>query len=221
LIIILPRSRKNSLLRNFLNKKKIKGLNIFIKKERLMEKELLRLIYEKGFKFSEEATFKLASGKMSSYYIDCRVVTSLAKAKYLISQLMFKKIVDLNVAAIGGPEAGAIPIADAVSYASYLHGKEIKSFWIRKEAKGHGLKKWIEGDVKEGDRVVIVDDVITTGTSTIDAMRRAREGGLIVVKAMVLVDREEEEGKHNIEREGVKVEALFTVSDLMRFHKEG
>ena len=79
-----------------------------------MEKELLRLIYEKGFKFSEEAPFKLASGKMSSYYIDCRVVTSLAKAKYLISQVMFKKIIDLNVAAIGGPEAGAIPIADAV-----------------------------------------------------------------------------------------------------------
>jgi len=186
-----------------------------------MEKELLRLIYEKGFKFSEEAPFKLASGKMSSYYIDCRVVTSLAKAKYLISQVMFKKIIDLNVAAIGGPEAGAIPIADAVSYASYLHGKEIQSFWIRKEAKGHGLKKWIEGDVKEGDRVVIVDDVITTGTSTIDAIRRAQEGGLIVVKAMVLVDREEEDGKQNIEREGVKVEALFTVSDLMRFHKEG
>jgi orotate phosphoribosyltransferase len=186
-----------------------------------MKKELLRLIYEKGFKFSEDATFKLASGKMSSYYIDCRVVTSLAKAKYLISQLMFKKIVDLNVVAIGGPETGAIPIADAVSYASYLHGKEIKSFWIRKEPKGHGLKKWIEGDVKEGDRVVIVDDVITTGASTIDAMRRAREGGLVVVKAMVLVDREEEEGKHNIEKEGVKVEALFTVSDLMRFHEQG
>jgi orotate phosphoribosyltransferase len=186
-----------------------------------MEKELLRLIYEKGFKFSEEATFKLASGKMSRYYIDCRVVTSLSKAKYLISQLMFKKIVDLDVAAIGGPETGAIPIADAVSYASYLHGKEIKSFWIRKEAKGHGLKKWIEGDVKEGDRVVIVDDVITTGRSTIDAIRRAREGGLMVVKAMVLVDREEEEGKQNIERKGVKVEALFTVNDLMRFHKQG
>ena len=186
-----------------------------------MEKELLRLIYEKGFKFSEQATFKLASGKMSSYYIDCRVVTSLAKAKYLISQVMFKKIVDLKVAAIGGPETGAIPIADAVSYASYLHGQEIKSFWIRKEAKGHGLKKWIEGDVKEGDRVVIVDDVITTGASTIDAIRRAQEGGLIVVKAMVLVDREEENGKQNIEREGVTVEALFTVSDLMRFPKEG
>jgi orotate phosphoribosyltransferase len=186
-----------------------------------MEKELLRLIYKKGFKFSEEAIFKLASGKMSRYYIDCRAVTSLAKAKYLISQVMFKKIVDLNVTAIGGPEAGAIPIADAVSYASYLHGKDIKSFWIRKEAKGHGLKKWIEGDVKEGDRVVIVDDVITTGKSTIDAIRRAQEGGLIVVKAMVLVDREEDEGRQNIERGGIEVEALFTVSDLMRFHKEG
>ena len=185
-----------------------------------MEKELLRIIHEKGFKFSEEATFKLASGKMSKFYIDCRVVTSLAKAKYLISQIMFKKIADLNVTAIGGPEAGAIPIADSVSYASYLQGKEIKSFWIRKEAKGHGLKKWIEGDVHEGDSVVIVDDVITTGKSTIDAIKRAREGGLTVVKAMVLVDREEEEGKKNIENEGVEVEALFAVSDLIRFHKE-
>jgi orotate phosphoribosyltransferase len=186
-----------------------------------MEKELLKMVCEKGFKFSEEASFKLASGKMSNYYVDCRVVTSLAKAKYLISEAMLKKISDLNVAAIGGPEAGAIPIADAVSYASYLHHKDIKSFWIRKEAKGHGLKKWIEGDVKEGDRVVIVDDVITTGKSTIDAIRRAREGGLVVVKAMVLVDREEDQGRQNIEKEGVPVEPLFTVSDLVRFHKEG
>lgn len=184
-----------------------------------MEEELLKLIYEKGFKYSEEETFKLASGKMSKFYIDCRKVTSLAKAKYLISQVIFKKIADLNIAAIGGPEAGAIPIADAVSYASYLNGNEIKSFWIRKEPKGHGLKKWIEGDVKKGDRVVIVDDVITTGKSTIDAIKRAKEEGLIVVKTIVLVDREEEEGRQNIEKEGVGVEALFTIRDLVRLRK--
>ena len=124
---------------------------------------------------------------------------------------------------------GAIPIADAVSYLSYLEGRGlpvrgtktgIKSFWIRKTPKGHGLKKWIEGDVKSGDRIIIVDDVITTGKSTIEAIQRAREGGLNVVKVIVLVDREEEGGKQAIEKEGVEVGALFTINDLMRIHNK-
>jgi len=185
----------------------------------IMEETLLRIIYEKGFKYSEEASFKLSSGKSSKFYIDCRVVTSIAKAKYLISHLMYKRIAALDIDAIGGPETGAIPIADAVSYVSYLEGSEIKSFWIRKNPKGHGLKKWIEGDVKKGDRVIIVDDVITTGKSTIEALRRSRDDELDVVKVIVLVDREEEDGKQNIEEQGVEVEALFTVTDLMRIHK--
>jgi len=185
-----------------------------------MEEALLSLLYEKGFQYSEEASFKLSSGKSSKFYIDCRVVTSHAKAKYLLSHLLYKRIAALAIDAIGGPETGAIPIADAVSYLSYLEGSEIKSFWIRKNPKGHGLKRWIEGDVKKGDRVVVVDDVITTGKSTIDALQRAREADLHVVKVMVLVDREEEAGKENIEKEGVAVEALFTIRDLMRMHNE-
>ena len=185
-----------------------------------MEKELLRIIYQKGFKYSEKEDLKLSSGKLSKFYIDCRVVNSSAKAKYLISHIIYKKIVNLNIDAIGGPATGAIPIADAVSYLSYLEGKEIRSFWIRKESKGHGLEKWIEGDVKEGDRVVIVDDVITTGRSTVEAIQRAREAGLNVVMIIVLIDREEERGRENIEKEGVEVGALFTISDLMRL-KEG
>jgi len=187
---------------------------------RNMEEELLELIHRKGFKYSEEKIFKLSSGKVSNFYVDCRVVNSSAKAKYLISYIIYRKIDNLHIDAIGGPATGAIPIADAVSYASYLEGKDIKSFWIRKTPKGHGLKKWIEGDVKSGDRVIIVDDVITTGKSTIEALQRSREAGLNVVKVIVLVDREEEEGRQNIEKEGVRVEALFTISDLMRI-KEG
>jgi orotate phosphoribosyltransferase len=185
-----------------------------------MEEELLRIIYQKGFQYSEEEKFKLSSGKLSKFYIDCRVVNSLAKAKYLVSHIIYKKIVNLNIDAIGGPAMGAIPIADAVSYLSYLEGREIKSFWIRKTPKGHGLKKWIEGDVKSGDRIIIVDDVITTGGSTIEAIQRAREGGLNVVKVIILVDREEEGGKQAIEKEGVEVEALFTINDLMRVHNK-
>lgn len=184
-----------------------------------MSNELLQLLYEKGFKYSEEPTFKLASGKMSNFYIDCRVVNSLARGKYYVSHSVYNKISDLDIVAIGGPALGAIPIADAVSYLSYLVGREIRSFWIRKEPKGHGLGKWVDGDVQAGDRVAIVDDVITTGASTIEAIHRAREAGLTVVKVVVLVDRQEENGKQNIEKQGVEVEALYTVSDLMKLRQ--
>nr|MBP7323479.1 orotate phosphoribosyltransferase [Deltaproteobacteria bacterium] len=181
-----------------------------------MSDKLLRLIYDQGFRFSEEATFKLASGKMSNFYIDCRVVNSLAAGKYFVSQMVYDKIASLDIKAIGGPALGAIPIADAVSYLSFLVGKDVSSFWIRKEPKGHGLKKWIDGNVASGDRVVIVDDVITTGQSTIDALQRAREAGLEVVKVVVMVDRQEDNGRQNIEKEGVEVEALYTINDLMK-----
>jgi orotate phosphoribosyltransferase len=184
-----------------------------------MSDELLQLIYDKAFKYSDEPTFKLASGKTSNFYVDCRVVSSLARGKYYIGHMVYNRISSLDVVAVGGPALGAIPIADAVSYLSHLVGKDISSFWIRKEPKGHGLQKWIDGNVRSGDRVVIVDDVITTGQSTIDALHRAREAGLVVEKVIVLVDRQEENGKQNIEREGVAVEALYTVEDLMQLQK--
>ena len=184
-----------------------------------MSDELLQLIYDKAFKYSDEPTFKLASGKMSNFYVDCRVVSSLARGKYYIGHMVYDRISNLDIAAIGGPALGAIPIADAVSYLSHLVGKDISSFWIRKEPKGHGLQKWIDGNVSSGDSVVIVDDVITTGGSTIDALQRSREAGLNVEKIIVLLDRQEENGKQNIEKEGVVVEALYTIEDLMRLRK--
>ena len=184
-----------------------------------MSDELLQLLYDKGFKYSDEPTFKLASGKMSNFYVDCRVVSSLARGKYYIGHMVYNRISDLDIAAIGGPALGAIPIADAVSYLSHLVGKDISSFWIRKEPKGHGLQKWIDGNVGSGERVVIVDDVITTGQSTINALLRAREAGLLVEKVVILVDRQEENGRQNIEKEGVTVEVLYTMEDLMRLRR--
>jgi orotate phosphoribosyltransferase len=184
-----------------------------------MSDELLELIYTKAFKYSDQPTFKLASGKMSNFYVDCRVVSSLARGKYFIAHMVYDKISHLNVSAIGGPALGAIPIADAVSYQSHLVGKDISSFWIRKEPKRHGLQKWIDGNVTSGDKVLIVDDVIPTGKSTIDALQRARDAGLNVLKVVVLVDRQEETGKQNIEKEGVAVEALYTIDDLMKLRQ--
>jgi orotate phosphoribosyltransferase len=120
----------------------------------------------------------------------------------------------LNIKGLGGLTLGADPIAQATSVVAGLKGVTLISFVIRKEAKSHGLMKWIEGDISRGDRVVIIDDVITTGGSTLKAIDKAEECGLKIVRVIVLVDREEG-GKENIEQKGYKVESVFTKSELL------
>jgi orotate phosphoribosyltransferase len=144
------------------------------------------------------------------------------KGMVLIGQIIFQKIKALKVDAVGGLAMGAVPISIATSYASSLKNKPIKSFFVRKQAKGHGTTKQIEGHVHPGERVIIVDDVITTGNSVIEAIHAARDCGLKIVKVTVLVDREEEKGKQRIEQELreiseiPEVESIFTMKDLMR-----
>ena len=151
-----------------------------------MKKRLTELIFEKAFKYSEEPVFKLVSGRMSNYYFNCKAVTLHPEGMYLIGNLIYEMIKDSGAKAIGGLTLGADPVAYAVSYTSYLKGKPVETFVVRKSAKSHGTMQWIEGNVKEGDRVVIVDDVITTGKSTIEAITRAKEAGLEIVKGNLL-----------------------------------
>jgi len=179
-----------------------------------MLKELTDLILEKSLKVADEPIFELASGKKSNLYIDCRKTTKNARGAYLIGNIIYDKISNLDVDAIGGLTMGADPVADAVAYTSVLKGKLINSFSVRKKAKEHGLKRVIEGDVKNGDRVVIVDDVATTGQSTIEAIENARAGGLHVVKVIILVDRQEG-GRENIIKHNVDFEAILTKQDLL------
>ncbi len=188
-----------------------------------MRDRLIRLIYERAFKYSEEPIFKLTSGRMSNYYFNCKMVTLNPEGMYLIGNIIFDMIKGLEVKGIGGLTLGADPIADAVAYTSYLKEKPIEAFVVRKSAKSHGTMQWIEGDVKAGDRVVIVDDVITTGKSTIEAITRAKEAGLQIVKVIALVDRQEG-GYENImeQLKGIKgdyrlVEAVVTRDDVMAF----
>jgi orotate phosphoribosyltransferase len=190
-----------------------------------MKGRLIRLIYERAFKYSEEPIFKLVSGRMSNYYFNCKMVTLNPEGMYLIGNIIFDMIKDLNVKGIGGLTLGADPIADAVAYTSYLKEKPIEAFVVRKSAKSHGTMQWIEGDVKAGDKVVIVDDVITTGKSTIEAITRAKEAGLDIVKVIALVDRQEG-GYENImeQLKDIKgdyklVEAVVTRDDVMRLYK--
>jgi len=187
---------------------------ISVKREKLK-----RLLTEKSFKYSKEPKFQLVSGKISQFYIDCKMTTLLSHGSALIGEIMFDLIEPLNIKGLGGLTLGADPIAQATSVIAGLKGVSLISFVIRKEAKSHGLMKWIEGDISSGDRVVILDDVITTGGSTIKAIDKAIECGLKIVKVIVLVDREEG-GRENIEQKGYQVESVFTKSELLEEYKK-
>lgn len=175
--------------------------------------KLKRLLIKKSFKYSEEPIFLLTSGLKSQFYIDCKTVTLFSKGQVLIGTIVYELMQNLNIRGIGGLTLGADPIAQATAMIAGQKGIDLVSFVIRKEAKKHGLMKWIEGDVQSGDRVVIIDDVITTGGSAIQAIEKAEESGLDIVKVIVLVDREEG-GRENINKKGYEVESIFTKSEL-------
>jgi orotate phosphoribosyltransferase len=190
-----------------------------------MKDRLIQLIYEKAFKYSEDPIFKLVSCRMSNYYFNCKTVTLNPEGMYLIGNIIFNMIKDLNVKGIGGLTLGADPIADAVAYTSYLKKKPIEAFVVRKSAKSHGTMQWIEGNIKAGERVVVVDDVITTGKSTIEAITRAKEAGLQIVKVIALVDRQEGgyenivETLKDISVDYKLVESVITRDDVMKLYK--
>ena len=184
-----------------------------------MKKKLTGLILNRAFKYSEEPVFKLVSGRMSNYYFNCKAVTLHPEGMHLIGNLIFEMVKDLNIKGIGGLTLGADPVAYAVSYASFIKGNPIETFVVRKSAKAHGTMQWIEGDVRKGDRVVIVDDVITTGKSTIEAISRAKEAGLEIVKVICLIDRQEG-GRENIEALGYKVDAVVLRDEVMELYRK-
>jgi len=179
-----------------------------------MLEKLIEMILEKSFQVSESPTFKLASGKLSKYYINCKPTTLNPEGMYLIGNIIFDKIRDIKIDAIGGISLGANPIADAVSMISYQKGKFIKPFYVREKIKDHGIVNKIEGDICKGDRVIIVDDVITTGSSTIKAIECAREEGLEVVKVIFLVDREEGGKKKILDHVG-ECDSIIKMSHLL------
>ena len=183
--------------------------------------QLLELLLDLSFHYSEVPKFKVAYKKeLSQFYIEAKKTTLSSGGMLLVGQIFYDMIVDLDVDGIGGLTFGADPIAISTAMFANLKGKKIEAFSIRKEPKEHGIERKIEGNVKNNDKVVIVDDVITTGTSTIQAIDIAKQAGLSVLKVIVLVDRQEENGKSNIEKRGVGVEAIFIKDDFMRLYFE-
>jgi len=182
-----------------------------------MKKRLADIIIERSFKYNEKEPFTLASGKKSFYYFDCKPTTLDPEGMNLIGHIVFDKLKDSSVTAAGGLSLGADPIANAVSLISFQGGKPIKSFIVRKDAKGHGTRNKIEGNVKSGETVAVLDDVITTGASTITAIEAVLEAGCTIDRVIALIDREEG-GAENIRKYVERIDPVFTRTEIMKIY---
>lgn len=177
--------------------------------------ELLRLLARKSFRLGE---FKLSSGGTSDYYIDCRTTTLDARGSQLTGRVFLDEIEarGWKPQAVGGLTLGADPIVVAVAVTSgRIHG-----FLVRKAEKQHGTGRRIEGFSEKGARVVIVDDVCTTGASTIQAILAAREFGFEIIGVMCLVEREEAHGRAAVEKAAAPAPfvSIFTATEVRKEH---
>jgi orotate phosphoribosyltransferase len=175
---------------------------------------LLELLTELAY---EKRKVTLSSGKESDFYIDTKQASLTAEGHYLVGRLVLAEIRAhfAGAQAVGGMTMGADPIASAVSLTSWLQASPLPAFYVRKEPKGHGTNQWLEG--KKGlpvpAQVVVVEDVVTTGASTLKAIERCRAEGLHVLGVVALVDREEG-GREAVEKAGVELRSLFRRSDF-------
>jgi orotate phosphoribosyltransferase len=185
--------------------------------------KLLSLLREKSVSYGE---FTLASGAKSTYYVDCRLTTLDPEGAWLVGQVMYSLIREeatargLEIDAVGGLTMGADPIALSIGMYSFFSKdlKPLRSFVVRKAPKAHGQTKLIEGNFKSGDAVVVLDDVITRGDSTINAINAVvNEGGRVAFVA-VLVDRQQG-GREKIESMGYRVVSAFQRDDLLNVNR--
>ena len=177
---------------------------------------LIEYIKRHSFQKSDTPIYQLSSGNMSNFYFDLKKTTYSPEGQYLVGNLVFEKMMETGFRpkAIGGLTMGADPIASATAYTSFLINEPVEAMVIRKEPKGHGTMSRIEGNVKAGDQVIIIDDVVTTGGSTVRAIEAAEEAGLHIMAVIILLDRCEFGGRENIERHGYPVYSILTIKDF-------
>lgn len=155
--------------------------------------------------------FTLASGKKSTYYINSKKILFHAEAVALTGELLYEATKDLNAEAIGGLEVGAIPMAAAAALSYHQHGRTIEGFFVRKEPKKHGSKEMVEGVVSPGQGVVVVDDVLTTGGSALQAVKEMEKFGCKVLRVVCVVDRLQGAAEALA---GYDFRPLFTIKDF-------
>lgn len=147
---------------------------------------LLQLFKARAFSFGR---FTLASGKESTYYINSKKALFNSEAVWLLGDVLYDLTADLDIQAIGGLEVGAIPMATAAVLRYHEHGRPLEGFFVRKQAKDHGSRESVEGVLKSGDRAAVIDDVLTSGKSVIQAIEEVERVGAKVVAVLCIVDR--------------------------------
>ena len=172
-------------------------------------KRVLALAHEVGAFLTGE--FTLTSGKKSNYYFDGKRITLHPEGAYQVGKAIFDQLAEMGVDAVGGVAVGGYPVAAAVALVSHLEGKPLPSFIIRGVVKEHGTRRRIEGHLKEGSRVAIVDDVLTTGGSVLKAIEAVEAVNCKVVKVIVLVDRREG-GGDELKKLGYDFAAILSVA---------
>ena len=176
-----------------------------------LKKKLFALLEKEALK---RGKFTLSSGKTSNYYLDGRVITLTPEGAYLVAKIILDMIKGKGVTAVGGPTLGADPITGAVAAVSYLENIPLKNFIVRKQTKEHGTQRQIEGPLlNKNDRVVIVDDVATTGKALIEAKEALDKQGIPIDRAIVIVDRCEGAAE-NLAKVGLKLESIFSIKDF-------
>lgn len=176
------------------------------------KEELKKIILERSLKFGE---FILASGKKASYYLDGKQTTLDAKGLTLVGEGILELLQADGALpdAVGGMSIGADPITAAILTVAGMKGLELRGFLVRKESKGHGTNKFVEGPVKAGDKVVVVEDVVTTGGSSLKAIERLEEAGIKVEGVIAIVDRMEG-GAEAFRSRGYTLRSLLTIKDF-------
>lgn len=178
-----------------------------------LRRRLACLLVEKSYR---EGDFVLASGRRSDYYFDCRVTALHAEGSWLIGTLFFALLRDMDIKGVGGMTMGADPLVTATTVISHENGHALHGLLVRKEAKGHGTGQFVEGlgNFSAGDRVAMLEDVVTTGGSLLKACQRVQDAGLHIAAVCAILDREEG-GREKLREAGYNLHALFTRSELL------
>jgi len=180
----------------------------------LMKQELFELLKTESFK---KGQFQLASGALSDYYLDCRLTTLNGRGAYLLGYLLTDLLKDFDLDAVGGMTLGADPMIASVLYHFAACGNPLKGFIVRKQAKGHGAGRQVEGPIEPWMRVALLEDVVTSGGSTLKAIEAVKREypSIEIVKVIAIVDRDGG-GREAFTRQGIPFEALFPVSAFLQ-----
>ena len=177
-----------------------------------MKKRLAQILLEKSYR---EGQFTLTSGRTTDYYFDCKPTALHPEGSFLIGSLFCEMLAGVDVRGVGGMTLGADPLVSAVTVMSYLNKRPLPGFIVRKQSKGHGTNQFLEGleNFKPGDKVAMLEDVVTTGGTLLTACERVRAAGLEIMAVLAVLDREEG-GRENLANAGYELRSIFTRADL-------